>query len=475
MERWNNRVAVVTGASEGMGEAIVRRLAAEGMKVVALARREAMLKELEKELTEKKLYVRSHVCDVTDDDQVQAAFQWIEDNVGPVSVLVNNAGVLIRQSLTEIETSSMRTIVNTNLGGMMGTTIQGLRSMRKNGIDDGHIFYMNSIYGHRIASPKISVYNATKHGVTVLAETLKTELGEKKSKIRVTSISPGATNTSINRRVIEQNPSMRYLEPKDIAETIIYALSAPANVNWGSEMERWNNRVAVVTGASEGIGEAIVRRLAAEGMKVVALARREAMLKEIEKELTEKKLYVRGYVCDVTDDDQVQAAFKWIEDNVGPVSVLVNNAGVVKMQLLTDQEISAIRSVIDTNLTGLLETTIHGFRSMKKNGIDDGHIININSVCGHRVLSPAISVYTATKHGVTVLSETLKTELGEKKSKIRVTSVSPGAVKTSMNRWYLDQNPSIPFLDPKDIVESIIFALSAPPNVNISEITVEPV
>nr|XP_014286516.1 farnesol dehydrogenase [Halyomorpha halys] len=240
-------------------------------------------------------------------------------------------------------------------------------------------------------------------------------------------------------------------------------------------MDRWNNRVAVVTGASEGIGEAIVQRLAAEGMKVVALARREAMLKEIEKELTEKKLYVRSHVCDVTDDDQVQTAFKWIEDNVGPVSVLVNNAGVLKMQPLTEMEISSVRAVIDTNLIGLLETTIHGIRSMKNNGIDDGHIINVNSVCGHRNVSPALAVYTASKHAVTVLNETLKKELGEKKSKIRVTSLSPGAVKTSLNRWLLEQNPSIPFLEPKDMADTVIYALSAPANVNISEITVEPV
>ncbi|XP_066902519.1 farnesol dehydrogenase [Halyomorpha halys] len=239
-------------------------------------------------------------------------------------------------------------------------------------------------------------------------------------------------------------------------------------------MDRWNNRVAVVTGASEGIGEAIVRRLAAEGMKVVALARREAMLKKLEKELTEKKLIVRGHVCDVTDDDQVQTAFKWIEDNVGPVSVMVNNAAVIKFQPLTELEISSVRSMIDTNLTGLLETTIHGFRSMKKNGIDDGHIININSICGHRVIS-VVPLYTATKHAVTVLSETLKTELGEKKSKIRVTSISPGAVKTSMAQQYLEENPGVPYLEPEDVAESIIYALSAPANVNISEITVEPV
>ncbi|XP_024215425.2 farnesol dehydrogenase [Halyomorpha halys] len=240
-------------------------------------------------------------------------------------------------------------------------------------------------------------------------------------------------------------------------------------------MERWNNRVAVVSGASEGIGEAIVRRLAAEGMKVVALARREAMLKEIEKEMADKKLYVKGHICDVTDDDQVRTAFQWIEDNVGPVSVLVNNAGVLKVKPLTELEISDMRTVVDTNLTGLLETTIHGLRSMKKNGIDDGHIININSIHGHRVVSPAISVYIATKHGVTVLSETLKTELGEKKSKIRVTSVSPGAVITSMNRWMIEERPSMRYLEAKDIVESVIFALSAPANVNVSEIIVEPV
>ncbi|XP_014286523.1 farnesol dehydrogenase [Halyomorpha halys] len=240
-------------------------------------------------------------------------------------------------------------------------------------------------------------------------------------------------------------------------------------------MERWNNRVAVVSGASEGIGEAIVRRLAAEGMKVVALARREAMLKKLEKELTEKKLYVRGHVCDVANDDQVQATFQWIEDNVGPVSVLVNNAGVFRVMPIPQLDVSTMRSIVDTNLTGLLETTIHGIRSMKKNKINDGHIFNINSVLGHRISFKGASLYTATKHAVTVLNETLKTELGDEKSKIRVTSVSPGLVKTTMAEQVIVDRPELDYLEPEDIVESLIFALAAPANVNISEITVEPV
>ncbi|CAH1405126.1 unnamed protein product [Nezara viridula] len=138
-------------------------------------------------------------------------------------------------------------------------------------------------------------------------------------------------------------------------------------------------------------------------------------------------------------------------------------------------EMSSVRSVIDTNLTGLLETTIYGYKSMKKNGIDDGHIININSVLGHRIMMTDASLYTATKHGVTVLSETLRMELKEKKTKIRVTSISPGAVKTSMIQWYLDRNPGAPCLEPEDIADSVIYALSAPATVNISEITVVPV
>ncbi|CAH1405124.1 unnamed protein product [Nezara viridula] len=241
-------------------------------------------------------------------------------------------------------------------------------------------------------------------------------------------------------------------------------------------MDRWSNRVAVVSGASEGIGEAIVRRLAAEGMKVVALARREEMLKKLEEEMTEKKLYVRGHVCDVSKDDQVQSAFNWIEENVGPVSVLVNNAGVYRVIPVPEMDISTMKTIVDTNLTGLLETTIHGLRSMKKNNIDDGHIFNINSILGHRVRgNKGDSVYSATKHAVTVLNETLKAELGEKKSKIRVTSISPGTVRTTMAKDVIARRPGVGFLEPEDVVDSVMFALSSPANVNISEITIDPV
>ncbi|XP_014292348.1 farnesol dehydrogenase [Halyomorpha halys] len=239
-------------------------------------------------------------------------------------------------------------------------------------------------------------------------------------------------------------------------------------------MDRWRNRVAVVTGASEGIGEGIVRRLAAEGMKVVALARREGMLKELEKELTEKNLYVRGHVCDVTNDEQVRTAFKWIEDNVGPASVLVNNAAVFKAPPITELEISDARAVIDTNLNGLLEVVIHGFKSIKNNGFGDGHIFNINSNMGHRIFGTVGPVYSASKHAVTVLSETLKMELKEKNSKIRVTSLSPGAVKTTMIQPFLDIRPETRCLSTEDIADALVYALSVPQNVNISEMMVEP-
>ncbi|XP_024215430.1 farnesol dehydrogenase [Halyomorpha halys] len=138
-------------------------------------------------------------------------------------------------------------------------------------------------------------------------------------------------------------------------------------------------------------------------------------------------------------------------------------------------DVSTMKTIVDTNLTGLLETTIHGIRSMKKNKVNDGHIFNINSILGHRICIKGASVVTATKHAVTVLNETLKTELGDEKSKIRVTSVSPGTVRTAMAEQFLVDRPELGYLEPEDIVESLIFALAAPANVNISEITVEPV
>nr|CAD7204958.1 unnamed protein product [Timema douglasi] len=283
-------------------------------------------------------------------------------------------------------------------------------------------------------------------------------------------------------------------------------------------MERWSGRVALVTGASAGIGAAIVRELVKNGLIVVGLARRAELIEEksagigaaIVRELVKNGLIVVGlarraelveelsvelkgapgklhaFKGDASKEEDILAAFDWIKKNLGRIDVLVNNAGVLYTTSLTDGETSHWKQIFDLNVLGLSICTREAFKLMKEKGVDDGHIIHINrynlslikeSILGHKLGGlDGLIPYTASKHAVTVLTEGLRRELVQLGSKIRVTSISPGSVDTDMLRAALTEGVEPPpALHSEDIAGAVIYALGAPQHVQIHEVTIKPV
>lgn len=192
-------------------------------------------------------------------------------------------------------------------------------------------------------------------------------------------------------------------------------------------MEKWVGKLAVVTGASAGIGAAIVRDLARAGINVVGLARRVENIEAIISALGETPGKVYACKCDVSDLQSVKSAFAWIEGKFGSIQILVNNAGIGRnISILCDDDVDeALKQVIDTNFTGLVQTTRQAYQLMKKTD-DYGYIININSIVGHVLPFPSngasrSNVYSGTKHAVTATTEILRQELVcLKNDKIRV-------------------------------------------------------
>ncbi|KAF4523701.1 hypothetical protein B566_EDAN011565 [Ephemera danica] len=236
MERWRGRVAIVTGASAGIGTAIAKMLAEQGMKVVATARRLDRLQKLSKE---SKGEIHAQKCDVTKEEDVIQLVRWTRENLGGVHVLVNNAGVYADNPIVEIDTEKYHSVFNTNVFGLVTLTREALKDMRERGVDDGHIFHINSISGQRMIDvpPLNYVYSASKHAVTVLTEGLRRELRDLKTKIRVTSISPGYVRTEIyiaEGHTKEESDkfydSIICLESEDVANALLYALASPPHV-----------------------------------------------------------------------------------------------------------------------------------------------------------------------------------------------------------------------------------------------------
>lgn len=192
-------------------------------------------------------------------------------------------------------------------------------------------------------------------------------------------------------------------------------------------MDRWQNRVAAVTGASAGIGWAIAKGLLQSGMIVVGMARRVDKIEELKSTLADNlKGRFYAYKCDVSNENDIVSAFKWIDDNLGGADVLVNNAGVLKTALLIEPgNTQIIRDVVETNIMGLIMCAREAYQSMKRRNVD-GHIINMNSVVGHGVpvgvdTLTTYNVYPATKHAVTALTETLRIELLNENSRVKLT------------------------------------------------------
>ncbi|KAJ8954344.1 hypothetical protein NQ318_011015, partial [Aromia moschata] len=237
-------------------------------------------------------------------------------------------------------------------------------------------------------------------------------------------------------------------------------------------IDRWIGKVAVVTGASSGIGAAISQQLVEHGLQVVGLARRLDRLEELARKLQGKKGKLHCLKADISKEEDVVNAFKWVRENLGPVHVLVNNAGTARPTTLTDGDTAMWRTVFEVNVIGLCVATREAIRDMKRNNVD-GHIVHINSIAGHKVPDiPSFNVYSASKFAVTALAETLRLELNSLKSKIKVTSVSPGATETEFTNNAAKGDGQIAkafekVIKAEDVADAVVYVLSTPPHVQV--------
>ncbi|XP_018572842.1 farnesol dehydrogenase [Anoplophora glabripennis] len=246
-------------------------------------------------------------------------------------------------------------------------------------------------------------------------------------------------------------------------------------------MDRWVGKVAVVTGASSGIGAAIAEELVKQGVKVVGLARRLDRMEALAKKLSGKKGKLYPLKTDISKEEDILNAFKWVKENLGPVHILINNAGIVGQTNLTDGDTEVWKNIFNVNVLGLCIATREAIRDMKANNVN-GHIIHINSIAGHQVIDfPGLNVYPASKFAVTALAETLRLELLNMKSKIKITNLSPGPVATEIGQDNNMKDLMQKFIDDKQMIEAdniadaVVYALSTPPHVQIQELTVRAV
>ncbi|GAA3288168.1 SDR family oxidoreductase [Nesterenkonia halobia] len=231
-------------------------------------------------------------------------------------------------------------------------------------------------------------------------------------------------------------------------------------------------RIAVITGASSGIGAATARALAADGHRVVLLARRLDRIQALAAELGHGSIAVQA---DVTDRDQLIAAADHVREELGGVDVLVNNAGVMLLGPFSSAQYQDYRTMIEANLLGAITATEVFLDQLQDGG---GDVINISSVAG-RTARAGNGVYAATKWGINGWSESLRQEL---LPGVRVTLIEPGVVDTELpahitheaTREQVQKGYDAATVTPEEIAEVIAFVLSRPRHLAINEILLRP-
>lgn len=248
--------------------------------------------------------------------------------------------------------------------------------------------------------------------------------------------------------------------------------AAPIAQEMHMDDEQSTGRVAVVTGASSGIGAATARALSADGCRVVLLARRLDRIEALAAELGDGALAIRA---DVTDRDALLAAAARVQEELGGADVLVNNAGTMLLGPFSSEQHRDYRTMIEANLLGAITATEVFLDQLTAGG---GDIVNISSVAG-RTARAGNGVYAATKWGIDGWSESLRQEL---LPDVRVTLIEPGVVDTELpthithaaTREAVQKGHDAATVSLDEVAEIIAFVLARPRHLVINEVLLRP-
>jgi NADP-dependent 3-hydroxy acid dehydrogenase YdfG len=241
--------------------------------------------------------------------------------------------------------------------------------------------------------------------------------------------------------------------------------------------------VALVTGASSGIGEATARALASHGAKVAVAARRLERLERLASEIGGQGHTALAIQSDVTDQAQAIAAVDRTVDELGGLDILVNNAGQMLLGPIEDAPTEEWDRMIDLNLKGLINTTHaalpHLLSAAENSERGCADVVNISSVAG-RLARAGSAVYNLTKHGVGAFSESFRQEFAARK--VRSSIIEPGAVDTELSDHIRDgvreqvrqRFADIQMLEAADVADAIAYAVTQPWHVSLNEVLIRP-
>ncbi|XP_053699323.1 uncharacterized protein LOC128746300 [Sabethes cyaneus] len=496
-------IVLITGAGHGMGKCLSLQYGALGATVVCVDINEKTNSETVAEVKKKGGKSFGFVCDVTDRKQIFELIDKIKVQAGPVSILVNNAGImpthpLVQQSEQEI-TKTFQINVLAHFWLLQAVLPDMIMRNR------GHVVALSSIAG-LAGFPNLVPYCGTKFAVRGIMEAMAEELraDPRKPNIKFTSIYPYMVDTGLCKRPFTRFPSlMKMVKPDDAAAAIIDAqrrgiveASIPKYILYlntfmrifplktGQELGnfldtglksdlpnagvkiynlvilivdilvmlvRWiyytlesvyllmvppkpedvSKDVVLVTGAGHGIGRCLAQQYAQLGATVVCLDINDKMNNETVASIKQQRGNAFGYVCDVTNREQIIETAKTIKQQVGVVTILINNAGIMPAHPILQQTEAEIRKTFEINVLAhfwMLQTYLPDM--IQKNR---GSIVAMSSVAGLLGLNNLVP-YCGSKYAVRGIMEAMYEELRQdaRKPAIRFTSVYPYMVDTGL-------------------------------------------
>ncbi len=237
------------------------------------------------------------------------------------------------------------------------------------------------------------------------------------------------------------------------------------------------NKIALITGATSGIGACTAEKLAGEGYNLILTGRRKKRLSELTKKISEQhSVSIQSLPFDIQKREETNQAIDQLSESWKNIDLLINNAGLAAgLNPIQDGDINDWEQMINTNIKGLLYITKKIVPFMIKR--QQGHIINIGSIAGKEVYAKG-NIYCATKHAVDALTKAMRIDLLA--DHIKVTSIAPGNVETEFSkvRFKGDEEKAKHVYDgytplyPEDIADCIAFAASRPAHVNINDMLV---
>ncbi len=227
-------------------------------------------------------------------------------------------------------------------------------------------------------------------------------------------------------------------------------------------------QVALITGATRGIGLAIAQALATEGCNLILTARDQKVLTRVSRELASPKIQILAHPCDIRDPHSVDALFRSVRRAFSRLDILINNAGMAHANLPVEKlPFPVWKEVLETNLDGTFLVTQAALAIMKRGGT----IVNNLSVAANRVFAGS-AAYNASKHGALGLTNTLREELRPRG--IRVIALLPGATHTDIWKTLWPQAPRGKMMSPVAVAQTVVQAILLPPNATVEHIEIRP-